>query len=72
MGFRTNRQICSELTILSSRSNGGTMLGVESAVATRAGVVIGAVLVEALSLYVGYGALERVAGPWLTRKLEGR
>ena len=48
------------------------MLGVESAAATQAGVVIGAVLVEALLLYVGYGALERVAGPWLTRTLEGR
>lgn len=48
------------------------MLGVESAAAAQAGVVIGAVLVEALLLYVGYGALERVAGPWLTRTLEGR
>ncbi len=47
-------------------------MGVETAAATRAGVVIGAVLVEALLLYVGYGALERVAGPWLTHTLEGR
>ncbi len=34
------------------------MFGVESAVAAQAGVVIGVVLVEALLLYVGYGALE--------------
>ena len=48
------------------------MLGVESAAAAQAGVVIGAVLVEALLLYVGYGALEQAVGPWLTRTLEDR
>ncbi|ERH13869.1 MAG: hypothetical protein J07HB67_00122 [halophilic archaeon J07HB67] len=48
------------------------MLGVESAAATQASVVVGAVLVEALLLYVGYGALERAVGPWLTHTLEGR
>ncbi|WP_168927091.1 DUF7512 family protein [Natronorubrum aibiense] len=31
--------------------------------AVQAGVLVGAVLVEAIVLYVGYGALEQVAAP---------
>jgi hypothetical protein len=34
-------------------------------------VLIGIVLVEALVLYVGYGALERYLGPYVARVLRG-
>jgi hypothetical protein len=40
--------------------------GIEGAVA-----VIGVVLVEAILLYVGYGALERLVGPALIDALGG-
>ncbi|MFC4541347.1 hypothetical protein ACFO5R_05340 [Halosolutus amylolyticus] len=33
----------------------------------QAGVLVGAVLVEAIVLYVGYGALEQVAKPLVER-----
>ncbi|MFW5919330.1 MAG: DUF7512 family protein [Halanaeroarchaeum sp.] len=33
----------------------------------QAGVLVGAVLVEAIVLYVGFGALERVAEPVIAR-----
>ena len=36
----------------------------------RAGVLVGAVLLEAIVLYVGYGALERVAAPPIVEKIE--
>lgn len=47
------------------------MFGAEVASVVDAAVVIGAVLVEALVLYVGYGALERRFGPRLVRALGG-
>jgi hypothetical protein len=34
--------------------------------------LIGLVLVEAVVLYVGYGALEKLLGPKLTRVLRGK
>lgn len=37
----------------------------------RAGVLIGAVLVEAIVLYVGYGALTSALGPSMKRVLAG-
>lgn len=36
-----------------------------------AALLIGIVLVEAMLLYVGYGALERLLGPSITRLLRG-
>jgi hypothetical protein len=48
------------------------MFGTESASGPEgAALIIGLVLVEALILYVGYGALERLLGPTLTRILRG-
>ncbi|MFB6243108.1 MAG: hypothetical protein ABEH80_03330 [Halobaculum sp.] len=48
------------------------MFGFESLSGTaQAVLVIGAVLVEALLLYVGYGALERAVGPKITEALRG-
>lgn len=48
------------------------MFGIESASGPEgAALLIGLVLVEALVLYVGYGALERLFGPTLTRFLRG-
>jgi hypothetical protein len=48
------------------------MLGIESFTgATGAALLIGVVLLEALFLYVGYGALERVFGPAIARVLRG-
>ena len=48
------------------------MLGIESMSGpTGAAVLIGLVLVEALVLYVGYGALERVLGPKVAELLRG-
>ncbi|MFC7225774.1 hypothetical protein N0B31_00015 [Salinirubellus salinus] len=48
------------------------MFGIESASGPEgAALIIGLVLVEALILYVGYGALERLLGPTLTRILRG-
>ncbi|WP_207592985.1 DUF7512 family protein [Halomontanus rarus] len=35
--------------------------------AVQAGALVGAVLLEAIVLYVGYGALERVATPVVER-----
>jgi hypothetical protein len=37
----------------------------------RAGTLIGAVLVEAMVLYVGYGALTSAVGPSVRRALAG-
>jgi hypothetical protein len=36
-----------------------------------AAALIGIVLLEALVLYVGYGALQRVLGPWVMRIIRG-
>jgi hypothetical protein len=36
-----------------------------------AALLIGVVLVEAVVLYVGYGALERVLGPTITDAIRG-
>lgn len=48
------------------------MLGVESLGGwTQAAVVIGLVLVEAIVLYVGYGALERLVGSTITDAIRG-
>lgn len=47
------------------------MFGTEFASVADAAVVIGAVLLEALVLYVGYGVLERRFGPRLVRALGG-
>lgn len=38
---------------------------------TGAALLIGLVLLEALVLYVGYGALEELLGPTITRLLRG-
>ncbi|WP_187291496.1 DUF7512 family protein [Haloterrigena turkmenica] len=38
-----------------------------SSSAAQAGALVGAVLLEAIALYVGYGALERVAMPIIER-----
>jgi hypothetical protein len=49
------------------------MFGIESLSGTAHAVaVVGLVLVEAMVLYVGYGALTRVAGPHLERVVTGR
>jgi hypothetical protein len=48
------------------------MLGVESLGGwAQAAVVIGLVLVEAIVLYVGYGALERLVGSAITDAIRG-
>jgi len=48
------------------------MFGIESMTGpTGAAVLIGIVLVEALVLYVGYGALEKLLGPRIARVLRG-
>ena len=48
------------------------MFGVEQFGANvQAAVLVTTVLVEAALLYVGYGGLERVAGPTIRRTLEG-
>jgi hypothetical protein len=48
------------------------MFGIESFTGpTGAAVLIGAVLFEALLLYVGYGALEQLLGPFIARILRG-
>lgn len=48
------------------------MVGVESIMATlEAGSSVGLVLVEAIVLYVGYGALTRVAGPIVKNAMIG-
>lgn len=48
------------------------MFGIESLSGPQgAAALIGLVLLEALVLYVGYGALERLLGPTLTRFLRG-
>ena len=41
------------------------------ALSTEAAVLVGAVLVEAIALYVGYGALERVVGPAILETVTG-
>ena len=46
------------------------MFGVEGGL-EGAALIIGVVPVEALVLYVGYGALERVLGPKITEVLRG-
>jgi hypothetical protein len=38
---------------------------------TGAALLVGIVLVEALLLYVGYGTLERLLGPAITKILRG-
>jgi len=49
------------------------MFGIESLGGNaQAAVLVGIVLAEAVILYVGYGFLERVFGPVLTRVLQGR
>ena len=48
------------------------MFGLEAASGpTGAALLIGAVLVEALLLYVGYGLLESALGPTVARLLRG-
>ncbi|WP_436924984.1 DUF7512 family protein [Halosimplex amylolyticum] len=48
------------------------MFGLESATGVGgAALVIGVVLLEAIVLYVGYGLLERLAGPALVKALRG-
>jgi hypothetical protein len=48
------------------------MLGVETFSPTaQAAVLVGSVLVEALVLYVGYGALVSAAGPHVRRAIGG-
>lgn len=37
---------------------------------TQAALLVGAVLVEAVILYVGYGAVERVAAPPVIEKIK--
>ena len=48
------------------------MFGIETASGPAgAGLLIGIVLAEAIILYIGYGALERVLGPTITDALRG-
>jgi hypothetical protein len=48
------------------------MFGIETLGGTeRAAVLVGIVLLEAVLLYVGYGTLERLVGPVVTRVLKG-
>ena len=48
------------------------MFGIETTAApVGAALLIGVVLVEAIVLYVGYGALERLLGPAITDALRG-
>ena len=48
------------------------MFGLETASGpVGAALLIGIVLVEAVVLYIGYGALERVLGPAITDVLRG-
>lgn len=48
------------------------MFGLESLSGwTHAAAIIGIVLLEAIVLYVGYGALEDVLGPTITDMLRG-
>ncbi|AHG03800.1 hypothetical protein HALDL1_09430 [Halobacterium sp. DL1] len=48
------------------------MFGLENASGVGgAALVVGVVLVEAILLYVGYGAMERLLGPTLVRALGG-
>jgi len=48
------------------------MFGLENATGVVGAVgVIGVVLVEAMLLYVGYGALERAVGPAIVDALRG-
>lgn len=48
------------------------MIGVETTSGVAGAVLlVGIVLVEALILYVGYGALERMFGPRIARMLRG-
>ena len=49
------------------------MFGLESASGVEGAVlVVGVVLVEAILLYIGYGALERVLGPTIVDALRGQ
>lgn len=48
------------------------MFGIETLPSTaQAAVLVGTVLVEALTLYVGYGGLTRVLGPTVVHALGG-
>lgn len=48
------------------------MFGIESLSGPVGGaVLVGIVLLEALVLYVGYGSLERVFGPAVTKLIAG-
>lgn len=48
------------------------MFGIETLGGTeRAVALVGIVLAEAILLYVGYGTLERLVGPVVTRILRG-
>ncbi|MEF8800705.1 MAG: hypothetical protein V5A38_07400 [Halolamina sp.] len=49
------------------------MFGVENATGlTGAGLVMGIVLLEAMLLYVGYGALEQLLGAKLVKIVRGK
>jgi len=49
------------------------MFGLESASGVDGALlVVGVVLVEAILLYVGYGALERVLGPTIVDAIRGQ
>ncbi|GAB7093505.1 hypothetical protein JCM30237_06570 [Halolamina litorea] len=48
------------------------MFGLENATGLQgAGLVMGVVLLEAIILYIGYGALERLFGPTLVKMVSG-
>ncbi|WP_185977381.1 DUF7512 family protein [Haloglomus irregulare] len=47
------------------------MIGIESLGWGQAATVIGIVLLEAIVLYVGYGALEKLLGSKLTAAIRG-
>jgi hypothetical protein len=48
------------------------MFGLENATGLQgAGLVMGVVLLEAIVLYIGYGALERLLGPTLVKMVSG-
>jgi uncharacterized membrane protein len=41
------------------------------ALSTEAATLVGAVLVEAIALYVGYGTVERIVGPTILETVTG-
>jgi len=50
----------------------GTELLIGASPSVQALAVIGIVLLEAIILYVGYGAVEEVVGPAVLNRLAGR